>query len=487
MLRSLIPAIIISVPLVVLSACMVGPDYRRAPVVAAAQDWTEPALAADVDATWWRTLGDPVLDRLVEAAATRNLDLREADARLREARANRDAKAGGRLPQVNATGSATTNEISANGEIPVQSIPGFNRSFGLFDGGFDARWEIDLWGRTARDLQASDARSEAAREARRDVLLQTVAEVVRAYVDLRGAQARLASASADAEARDRTASLVGQRFRAGEASRFDDARAEEQARSTRSALPGLAADAKSAAYRLALLTGQPPEALAALADQPAPLPTPPARVGAGLRSDLLRRRPDIRQAERNLAAATADVGVATADLFPRVTLMGSIGQQAQHIGDLTSSLSTHFQFGPSFSWPIFSFGRIHAQIRAASARADQAGTVYEKAVLTALSDSEIALNRYAAASAEQRDREGARAQSATAYDLARQRYAAGEDSLLTLLAAQSEFSAADQAALTAQATELTALVALYKSLGGGWETFDTAQSESTNVPPRPNP
>ncbi len=479
----------ISIPLVMLAGCMVGPDYKRPPTVAAASAWTEPASEGDVDATWWRTLGDPVLDRLVEAASTRNLDLREADGRLREARANRDAAVSGRAPQVEATGSATADEISGHGEIPVQRIPGFKRSFDLYDVGFDASWEIDLWGRVSREVQASNARSEAAREARRDVLLQTIAEVVRAYVDLRDAQARLASASADALARDRTASLVGQRYRAGEAPLFDDARAQEQARSTRSALPRLASDAKAAAYRLALLTGEPPEALAGLADQPAPLPSPPARVGVGLRSDLLRRRPDVREAERNLAAATADVGVAAADLFPRVTLTGGVGQQAQGVGDLTSSLSTRYQFGPSFSWPILSFGRIRAQVRAAGGRADQAAAAYEKAVLTALSDSETALNRYAAAAAERRGRDDARAQSAIALDLARQRYAGGEDGLLTLLSAQSEFSAAEQSALAARAAELTALVALYKALGGGWETFDVAQSQSAGLhdPSRPNP
>jgi NodT family efflux transporter outer membrane factor (OMF) lipoprotein len=458
-----------------LAGCVVGPDYKRPPTVAAASTWTEPASEGDVDAAWWRSLGDPVLDRLVETASTRNLDLREADGRLREARANRDATASGRLPQVEATGSATANRISGHGEIPIQRIPGFQRTFDLYDVGFDASWEIDLWGRVSSEVQASNARRDAALEARRDVLLQTIAEVVRAYVDLREAQALLASASADALARDRAASLVGQRYRAGEASLFDDARAQAQARSTRSALPGLASDAKAAAYRLALLTGQPPEALAGLAATPAPLPNLPARVGVGLRSDLLRRRPDVREAERNLAAATADVGVATADLFPRVTLIGGVGQQAQGVGDLTSGLSTRYQFGPTFSWPILSFGRIRAQVRAAGGRADQAGAAYEKAVLTALYDSETALNRYAATAAERRDRDVARAQSATALDLARQRYAGGEDSLLSLLAAQSEFSAAEQSAVAARAAELTALVGLYKALGGGWQAFDVAQ------------
>jgi NodT family efflux transporter outer membrane factor (OMF) lipoprotein len=461
---------ILALLLLAMAACTVGPQYRQPPVIAAAPTWTEAASTAAPEKAWWRTFGDPVLDCLVADAVAHNLDVRQAKAQLDEARANRDATAGGRLPQVSASGSATTNQISANGQIPIQSIPGFARRYSLFDGGFDASWEVDLWGRTAQQLLAADARAISAQEAQRSILIQTIAEVVRTYVDLRSAQARLASVIADAEARGRTAALVRQRFNAGYASRFDLARADEQVSTTRSALPGLAADARGAAYSLALLTGRPPEALAALADRAAPMPTPPPVVGVGLRSDLLRRRPDIREAERDLAAATADVSVATADLFPKVTLIGSIGQQAQKSGDIGSSLSTHYQFGPSLSWPILSFGRIRAQIRAADSRADKAAAVYEKAVLTAFSDSETALNRYAATVSERRNRDDAQEQSAYALDLARQRYAGGEDDLLTLLSAQSDFNTADQADLTAHAAELTAVVSLYKALGGGWES-----------------
>lgn len=267
-----------------------------------------------------------------------------------------------------------------------------------------------------------------------------------------------------------------QRYRAGEASRLDAERADAQALTTRSGLPGPASDAKAATYRLALLIGRAPDALSSLAEQPAPLPAAPGVVGVGLRSDLLRRRPDIRKAERDLAAATADVGVATADLFPRITLIWSVGQQARGPGDLASGLSTRFKVGPSLSWPILSFGRIRAQIRAADARADQAGAAYEKAVLSARADSETAINRYGAAASERVDRDVARARSSAALDLARQRYQSGEDNLLTLLSAQADFSATDQADLVARVSELTALVSLYKALGGGWEVADIPQS-----------
>ncbi|RJF86191.1 efflux transporter outer membrane subunit [Sphingomonas cavernae] len=455
--------------LLALSACTVGPDYAR-PADTTAGQWLAPTESTPVDTSWWHALNDPVLTELVDQAVARNLDLKEAEARLREARANRDAAAGRRLPQLNATGSATQNQLSENGQIPVGNIPGFDRSFPLFDAGFDAAWEIDLWGRNARTVEAAGARTEAAEAARHETLMRIIAEVVRSYADLRGAQARYASAAGDAEAQEGIARLVNERYRAGESARFDWLRADAQAKSTRAAIAGIDADAKAAAWRLALLTGQPPEAVAEKLLAPAPLPHSPATVAAGLRSDLLRRRPDIVQAERELAAATADIGVASAELFPRLSLLGSIGQQAQSGGDFFSGGSTRFSIGPSLHWPIFAGGTIRANIRAADARADAAGARYESAVLTALSDSETALNRYAAAQVTRADRETARTQTAEALALARQRFRAGEDDLIVLLDAQSAYSAAERQSIDARIAELQALVALYKALGGGWES-----------------
>lgn len=467
------PRLALSLPLLALAACTVGPDYARPADIPSGQ-WLAPADSAAVDTDWWRSLNDPLLTELVDQAVARNLDLREAEARLREARANRDATAGQRLPQLNATGSITQDQLSENGQIPLGNIPGFDRDFSLFEAGFDAAWEIDLWGRNARAVEAAGALAQAAEAARHETLMRVIAEVVRSYADLRGAQARLASATSDAEAQEGIARLVNERYRAGEAARFDWLRADAQGKSTRAAIAGIDADAKSAAWRLALLTGQPPEALADRLLAPAPMPQSPAIVAAGLRSDLLRRRPDIVQAERELAAATADVGVANADLFPRISLLGSIGQQARSSGDLFSGGSTRFSIGPSLHWPIFSGGTIRANIRAANARADASAARYERAVLTALSDSETALNRYAAAQLTRAQREAARGQTAEALDLARQRFRAGEDDLIVLLDAQSAYSAAERLSIDARAAELQALVSLYKALGGGWESVPPA-------------
>jgi NodT family efflux transporter outer membrane factor (OMF) lipoprotein len=461
-----------------LGACTIAPRYKQPPQVAASPDWIDGASTAAVDPGWWRALKDPLLDELVETAVAHNLDMRAAAAHVREARANRDAAFGAGHPQLQFTGEATRNELSSNGEFPINRIPGFNRRFNLFDLGFDASWELDFWGRNARGVEAADARVSSAKEALHDVQVQTVAEVVRTYVDLRSAQARLASETRDSAARTQTATLISERFAAGEAAGSDEARALQQSTIAQSELPGLRADAWAAAYRLALLTARPPESLAALAEQPASadsslfamLDADLPEAGAGLRSDLLRRRPDVRQAERELAAATSDVAVAKADYFPRISLIGSVGQQSVGTANLFAGSSTRYQFGPSLSWPIFSAGSIRARVKAAGARADAAAIVYEKAVLTALADSETALNRYAGAAAQRRNLASACAHSGQALDLARERYQAGEDDLPALLQAQSDFSSAEQAAYSARAAELTALVSLYKALGGGWES-----------------
>lgn len=459
-----VPALL---PLVLLAGCTVGPRYSRPPAVAAAPDWIAPGSTAPVDARWWESFGDPRLTALIAAADAGNPDMRTAAARLAEARADRDAAAGGRFPEVDATGSATRNRVSENGEIPISRIPGFSRDLNLFDIGFDASWEIDLWGRVRRTVEGAQARAQAAGADFQATRLSLHAEVARTYVDLRAAQARLASLDADADAQAGIADLTRQRFTAGDASRFDYERAEGQARATAAQLPSIQADIRAGAYRLALLTGKAPEAIDAALLAPAPIPRAPDVIAMGLRSDLLRRRPDIVAAERRLAAATADIGAATAELFPRFSLIGAIGQQAQTGGNLLDAGSTRFQIGPSLQWPIFDAGRIRAQIRATDARADQAAASYEAAVLGALNDSETAANRFAHAGETMAQSNAARDALRSARDLARQRYRAGEADLIELLNAESAYAIADNAATDAIAAHTDQAIALYKALGGG--------------------
>lgn len=459
---------LLALPLLV-AGCTVGPDYRRpAPDAATQAPWLEPGTPGAVDLAWWDSFGDAQLSALVARALAGAPDLREAEARLAEARANRDAVAGGRLPSLQATGSATENRLSENGQLPIGNIPGVDRQFRLFDLGFDASWELDFWGRRTRQIEAANARADAALYAQRDVMLTLIGEVARSYFDLRAAQADAASAGALAAADTELARLTRLRVSAGESSQLELERAESTARASAAAVPDAEARAAAAAYRIATLVGVAPEEVAPALRRPASLPASPDRILVGVRSELLERRPDIRRAERELAAATADIGVATADLFPRFSLFGSIGQQARTPGDLFSGESTRLQIGPSFSWPIFSGGTIRAQIRAADARAQGAAARYEKAVLGALGDSETAINRFLNARTGEVEASAALDRERAAYALAEKRQANGEDDRLTLLRAREALLAAERRADQARAAKGQAAVALYKSLGGGW-------------------
>ena len=470
--------------LTLLAGCTVGPDYQRPVSPGAAAAWLEPGTQGAVDPLWWRQFDDPQLTALVERAFSNSPDLAEAEARLREARANRDAAAGGALPTVVAKGSATENELSKNGQIPIGSIPGFTRKFSLFDLGFDASWEIDLWGRQARTIEAANARSAAAEASLNDVRVMLAAEIARDYLDLRASQAQAAALEAAAGADAELARLTRLRFDAGEASRLDLANAESAARTSAAAVPDARAAAAAAAYRIAVLVGAPPEEVVPGLGTAAPLPQSPDSILVGVRSELLERRPDVRRAERDFAAATAEIGVAKADLFPRFSLLGSIGQQARNAGDLTSGTSTRFQIGPSFSWPIFAAGTIRAQVRAADARADAAAARYEKAVLGALSDSETAINRFLNARTALGDAEAALAAQTASLNLSRQRAERGEDDRLALMRATRAQIVAERAAIAARQAKAQAAITLFKALGGGWQGEQTAARLAPPPAPR---
>ncbi|HKX79307.1 MAG TPA: efflux transporter outer membrane subunit [Novosphingobium sp.] len=458
-----------------LSACTVGPDHERPQVLGARADWSRPPNdgeelgAAALDLEPWRKLGDPLLVELVERAVAANRDVAQADARLREARALRDVARGGRVPEGGVKASASQVQLSKNGEMPFANIPGIDRTFSLYDVGFDASWELDLWGGTRRSVEAAAGRLAAAEAQAREARLRVVAETVRTYADLRGAQADARVLGEEAEAQRRIAGLLGQLHEAGEVARSDAADADAQARRSEAEHAGARARIVASENALALLTANPPEALSGRLATAGALPVAPRLVAAGLRSDMLRRRPDVVAAEAQLRAANADVGVETARMFPHLSLVGGIGQQSRDPADLTSGGSTRFSIGPSFSWPILSLGRIKARIRAADARTEAAAAVYEAAVLGAMADSETALNRYATAVAVAEDLAMARDRAAVSRDLAARRYRAGEDSLIQSLTAASRFHAAERAATDAAADALRAHAALVKALGGGWE------------------
>lgn len=447
----------------------VGPDYRGpvpGPVSEALKrDWAEPGPVGPIRADWWNGFGDPVLARLVAEARANAPDVREAAARVAEARANREATRGGRLPSVTASGSATDNILSENGQLPVGVVPGLERELTLYDLGFDASWEIDLWGRQTREAEAAAAREGQALAGRDAVLQSLSAEVARAYLDWRLAEAAAANASRTAAASSRLAQLTGLRFRAGESTRIEADRASADARAIAARVAEAGGQRKSALYRIAALVGKAPEEVIPLLAPAEGIPVGPQVILTGLRSDLLRNRPDIRQAERELAAATADIGVATADLFPRFSLLGGFGVQAREPGDLLSTDSIRASFGPRFSWPIFSGETIRARIRAANARAEGAAARYEKAVVTALADSESAINRFAAADAALAEAEGRLAAERSAYRLSELRVRQGEDDRLALARAELVLRAAELELDQRRAARGTAAVTLAKALG----------------------
>lgn len=458
--------------LVGLAGCTVGPDYAG-PVTAVSERWIEPATAGAVETAWWGRFNDPLLTGLIDQAVASGPDVREARARIAEARANREAVAGGRGPQVTAKGSATENVLSENGQLPIASIPGFVRDYSLFDIGFDASWELDFFGRKTREIEAARAREGAADESARDVMMTLAGDIVRSYFELRAAQADIRNAQALTASNDEVLSLSELRYRGGEETRIEVDRAQSAARQSAIQVTEASTRAAAAAYRIATLMGVAPETVVPHLKAPGPIPSSPEAIATGVRSDLLRRRPDVRRAERELAAATADVGVATANLFPRFSLLGGIGQQARKVGDLFSPGSTRLQIGPSFSWPVFSFGAIRAEIRAAGARADAAGARYEKAVAAALSDSEAAINRWSAAKKNVEDARTSQQADQHTLDLARLRFQRGEDNRLDLERARASALASQKRLSEALGSEGVAAVALFKALGGGWEESES--------------
>jgi len=461
---------LLSASLLLISACTtVGPDYAAPPPIAAGTDWFEPADHGAVDPMWWNSFGDPLLARLVQRALADAPSLAEAEARLAEARASQAAVTGARLPQVNASGSAQENRISENGQFPAARIPGFPTDFSLFDLGFDASWEIDLWGRRTRAVQAAGATVEAAEASRDGVLVTLAAEVARNYAELRVAQAQIAAGRDASGARAQLARLTALLDQEGEGTAIDAETAAAQFATGSAELPLASARAAAAAFRIAALLGAPPEELAGELLSPAAIPQAADSILVGVRSDLLRRRPDIRRAERQLASATADIGVATADLFPSFSLTGGLGVQSRTPDGLFDPGALRLAIGPRFSWPVFSGGRVRAQIAAADARAAAAAARYDGAVADALADSEAAINRWLASRAAQDLAHIALARQSRAFALSSLRFDRGEDSRISLEQARLVLVNTQRLAAEADGATTIAAIALYKSLGGSWQ------------------
>jgi multidrug efflux pump len=457
------------VPLLVgfLSGCMVaGPNYQppalQAPEAFANQA-QEGVSTNGVETAWWRGFQDDTLNQLVEQALARNHDVRVATARLREARALLSETEFDRYPTVTSQASVTRERVSE------ALATARDRDIDLFDAGFDATWEVDLFGRVRRSIEAGSAEVGAAEADRRDVVVSLLAEVARNYFELRGTQHRLAVARRNAENQRETLALTVALLEGGRGTELDTSRAEAQLTSTLASIPPLEAAVKRALHRLGVLIGRQPTALESELSAPVPLPALPGLVALGRPEDLLRRRPDIRLTERNLAAATARVGVATADLFPRVTFAGSVALQATSFSGLGSSGSEAFAVGPRIFWAAFDLGRVRARIRAADARTEAALAQYEQRVLLALEETENALTDFSRQRARRDSLRASAQASEKAQNLARLRYQFGVTDFLTVLDAERTLLEAQDRLADSETGTATALVAVYKALGGGWE------------------
>jgi NodT family efflux transporter outer membrane factor (OMF) lipoprotein len=419
-------------------------------------------------ANWWTTLADPDLSDLVERAIAGNLDLQKAQARIREARGRRGIAEAGLFPSLNLTGSATVGRGSED------TGSGLRRE--LYRTGFDASWEVDVFGGVRRSIEAAQGELEASAADYQDVLVSLLAEVALNYVEARTFQTQLQVAEENIKAQAETLQLTEWRFAAGLVSSLDVEQAKTNLESTRSQLPRLRSNIEAAKNRLAVLLGVYPGTLEAQLGARKPIPEAPVEVAVGVPAEVLRRRPDVRRAERQLAAQTARIGVATADLYPKFSLPGTIGLEALSANHLFYAANRAWSLVGSFAWTVFQGGAIRQNIEVQNALQEQALKQYEATILTALEEVENSLVAYADEQ-ERRDTLTEATQSAQrAAELARDQYASGLIDFQTVLDAErSVLSFQDQVAQS-KGQVTSNVISLYKALGGGWTAI-------TGMPP----
>lgn len=466
----------------VLAGCQVGPNYHppsSSNLPASFANVERAAAATNAvsvnPATWWTVFHDPQLDSLIRSATGSNLDVRIAAAQVLEAKALRGVAKSDWMPKFDASGSASRSRGSANAQAGRQARAlGGSLVGNQFESGLDMSWEVDVFGGVRRGVEAADAELGASEASRRDVMVSVLSEVGLTYLDLRGAQRQLAVARDNLRLQQDALALATDRLRSGLVSESDAARAGLEVATTRSQIPPLEESCDRAIHRLSVLLGRSPNSLRAELTASSPIPATPPRIPVGLPSDLVRRRPDIQLAERRLAAATARVGQATAELFPKFYLTGAAGLQSIDSSDFFNSGSRFWTLGPSLRWPILNGGRIRQTIRVQNARQEQAALVYEQTVLRSLEEVENALVAFG--HEQERHEALIESQSAAArsHQLALDRYRGGLTDFLSVLDAERSLLVSQDS--VAQSDRLLGqhLVRLFKALGGGWETPDSA-------------
>lgn len=462
-----------------LIGCTVGPNYKPAPITESnrwASDKNKSATPVQpINITWWKSFHDPVLESYLNKAIANNYDLQIAYAKIEQARAIRAMEAANLYPQVNANLQATSLRISEQGRelgfVPGQfDVSQIQRQRPYYNIGFDATWELDIFGQNKRAVEAKDRYVEAVIEEKRDVLLTLLAEVARNYVEMRNAQAQIKLTQEKIALERKILAIIEKRNRVGTA----DNLAVEQERSTlqdiEALLPRIQANYRAATYQIALLVGEDPNTISF--DTKKGLPSIPRAVPLGLRSDILRRRPDVRKAERELASATAEIGVAMADLYPKFTLAVDPALQSIFFNKLFNNTSGAWIVGPFMTWNIFNAGLTKANIKNKQAQAKMSFLYYQNTILSALKNTEDALTRFKEEKITHQDyAQAVHSQQKKVY-LSNQRYRLGEDGLLAVLNDKKMLNQVQMDLVNSQTKALSHLISLYKALGGGWENYE---------------
>jgi multidrug efflux system outer membrane protein len=468
-----------------LSGCLVGPKYK-APAVPTTPSFVEQdRLNSKSDPAaliqWWKSFGDDELSSLIQRTIAGNLDVEIATARLKESRATlRYTSYGDQLPTVNIVGEFTKSKTSReNPQIPkIGSGTGQStlipNQYGVYQAYFDASYEIDLFGSVRHTVRAAAADAQSYEDSLRDKLVSAVAEVARDYILLRQYQKEIAVAQDSLLAQKDTLKITEVRYKAGLVTDLDKARAAANVASTEATIPSLQTSEKKTIHAIAVLLGQSPETLYAELQTPRELPQSPPELAVGLPSDLLRRRPDIRQAERNLAAATERVGVQVASLFPSLKLTAQYGGQSGQIGNLADSAARYFSYGPQINWGLLNYPAAKQDIRIYRARQEQQYSTYKKTVLTAFQDVDDSLVAYNAEKQRQLALQEQVRQTQRSFNLAQEKYTRGLTNFLDVLDAQRSLLTAQNSLVESQANLSTDLIALYKAVGGGWQLNDPA-------------
>jgi len=475
--------------LIVSGCAAVGPNYvaptpqvpasfAEAPAGASA----ETGKTQPMDNAWWKDLGDPILENLLTQALKSAPEIAEAQARVREARALTGIAGAGRYPTADAGGEYTRN-LGSNGVptgVPPGGLgPGIHSN--LWQAGFDASWEIDIFGSERRRIEAAQATYQAVIDDRADVVLTLLAEVARDYVELRGAQRRIEVARENLAIEKDLETLTKSLLTAGLAPQQDLLRAQAQVSDIEATIPNIESDERAAAYRIAALVDEPFTEITAKLSVPRPIPKAVSEVPIGLPSELLERRPDVRAAERRIAAANARIGIAQADLYPHFSLTAATGLESLNFSSFSSASSGYYQIGPGISWRIFDAGRIRFQVQAELARTDAAVAAYRRSMLDAFRDVETALVSYANTTVRRNNLAAESAADAQATKIAKLLYEKGVESFLPVLDAERSLYAADDALAQSDRDCALALIALYKSLGGGWRTA-SAEVATSSIP-----